>query len=193
MADNPETKKVSSKISIIIPAYNEEQYIGALLKSIYDGKFLYDYEVIVVDNGSTDRTREIIKKTKAKLIAFPEGYSISAVRNKGVKESSSEILVFLDADIIVMDSWHNNISETVQHLYKDPNIITGSRCLAENNIDWLNRYWFTLLNTYSAPYINSGHLITTRQLFNKIGGFTEHLQTAEDYDFCMKAQKKGAQ
>jgi GT2 family glycosyltransferase len=50
-----------------------------------------------------------------------------------------------------------------------------------------------LLNHYEAPYINSGHLITSRELYDLIDGFSEHLETAEDWDFCMKARSLGAQ
>lgn len=186
-------KKEKPKISFIIPAYNEEQNIGALIKSIHNQSHSLAYEVIVVDNGSDDATSEIVRHNGARLISYPEGKSIASVRNCGVNQAIADILVFLDADTIVTDNWHKNILDTIKQLELNPNIITGSRCLAPDNNNWLTRYWFSRLNDYSAQYINSGHLITTRFLFNKINGFSENLKTAEDYDFCMKAISVHAQ
>jgi ribosomal protein L37E len=74
----------------------------------------------------------------------------------------------------------------------NPNTITGSRVLPTDKTTWLNKYWFMKLLDYEAPYINSGHLITTKILFEKIAGFDESLVTAEDYDFCMRGKRAGA-
>jgi glycosyltransferase involved in cell wall biosynthesis len=95
-------------VSIIIPAYNEEDNIAKCLQSINaQMEQGIDYEIIVVDNGSTDRTREIAEKLKAKVFALPE-VNISALRNFGAEASSGDILAFLDADCLVKDGWLKN-------------------------------------------------------------------------------------
>jgi GT2 family glycosyltransferase len=71
-------------------------------------------------------------------------------------------------------------------------VVTGSRYKSPGNQSVLNKYWYTQLTQYEANYINAGHLIVTRELFNKIQGFSENLETAEDYDFCKKAILAGA-
>lgn len=179
-------------ISVVIPALNEEKFIANTLKALRDFVTNINYEVIVVDNGSTDNTREIAKEFEAKVLLAPEA-TISKLRNEGVKNTSGEILVFIDADVCITQKWADNIIATTQLLQKQPDTITGSRCLAPQNNNWLNKYWFNHLNSYESSYINSGHLITTRSLFNSINGFSENLRTAEDYDFCHKAKKQGAE
>ncbi|MBI4681884.1 MAG: hypothetical protein HY757_02140 [Nitrospirae bacterium] len=77
-------------------------------------------------------------------------------------------------------------------LLTDPLIITGSRCAVPNEDNWLLRYWFARMQHEMPNYINSGHLITTRELFDRINGFNPMFNTAEDYDFCIRAKDIGA-
>ncbi len=178
-------------VSIVIPAYNEQDYLGTTLTAIRKYGLGVPYEVIVVDNGSLDDTAEIVKQYDCRLVDCPKG-TIAAVRNKGVSESSGEILIFLDADVLVTREWQQGMTQIIAQLKKDTMIVTGSRCEAPNSNSWLNNYWFKLLGSYNAKYINSGHMITTRTLFDKVAGFSEKLQTAEDVDFCLKATVLGA-
>ncbi len=179
-------KKIAS---VIIPAFNEEQHIANTLQALMlNGNEL---EVIVVDNGSTDQTAAIANRSGAEVIDFPEG-TIAAVRNRGVKAASGDVLVFIDADIRVAHDWHEKLRAVIKKLRAAPMMVTGSRVQSTEKDNWLHRYWFSELTSYSAPYINSGHLITTRQLFDQVQGFSEALETAEDYDFCQKAADAGA-
>lgn len=182
----------NTKISFIIPAFNESNYIATTLGAIEQFAPPYDYEVIVVDNGSEDDTADIVVSNKGKLVSLPEG-TIAAVRNEGVKHASGNVFVFIDADVLLTEQWQSNISSVVESLLKSPDTITGSRCETPDQSNWLNRYWFSQLAGTNAAYINSGHLITTASLFKKVGGFTESLSTAEDHDFCMKAKAIGAE
>ncbi|VAW87011.1 hypothetical protein MNBD_GAMMA16-583 [hydrothermal vent metagenome] len=178
-------------VSVIIPALNEEEYIAEILQAIHRYPPAENYEIIVVDNGSTDRTLTLAKDNGAKFVKHTQG-TIASVRNYGVSVSCGQILIFLDADVLVTEKWATTMPMIIDELIKNPMICTGSRCLPPDNGNWLNRHWFARLVNYDAPYINSGHLITTRTLFDKISGFSEHLKTAEDYDFCMKAKSAGA-
>jgi len=180
-----------TKISIIIPAFNEEEYIDKTLTAIEQLVPSEDCEIIVVDNGSTDNTVQVAEAYNIKLLRHPNK-TISSTRNIGAKTASGEILVFIDSDIIIDDTWYEALLSIIPELEKRPLIVTGSRCHPENNSTWLNHYWFSRLTECKINYINSGHLITTRQLFALINGFTASLKTAEDYDFCMKASAAGA-
>lgn len=179
------------KISIIIPAYNEQSIIGKTLETLTRYHPESSWEVIVVDNGSTDETAAIAKNSGAKVISHPIG-TIASVRNKGVHNAQGQVLIFLDADVLVTSEWQLHLNDAVERLTAQPLTVTGSRCSAPDNGKLINKYWYSRLNNYEAPYINSGHLITTRVLFDKINGFSENLKTAEDYDFCMKAKSVGA-
>lgn len=91
------------KVSIVIPAYNEEKYIGNCLKSIFDQTVKPD-EVIVVDNNCTDKTVKIAEKMGAKVIREKKQGMISA-RNRGFDEARYDIIARCDADVIVPKNW----------------------------------------------------------------------------------------
>jgi len=104
------------KVSIIIPAYNEEETLGKLLDSLmklnYPKKKL---EVIVVDDGSTDRTGEIVKKFKRVKLIKGRHKGVGAARNLGWKKSKNDIILFLDADMKVTT---NYVKEIIKPLDK---------------------------------------------------------------------------
>ena len=91
------------KFSIVIPVYNVEDYIERCLESIKKQTFK-DYEVIVVDDGCTDKSIEIAKQYDVKIIKT-EHVSVSEARNVGVKHTKGEYLIFLDSD----DYWDKEL------------------------------------------------------------------------------------
>lgn len=100
------------KISIIVPVFNEEKYISTTLDSIINQNF-DDYEVIVVDDGSTDDTCKIVeeKLSNSSLphkIIHQENSGVSVARNKGIKESTGDYIVFVDGDDYILS---NHLSE----------------------------------------------------------------------------------
>lgn len=178
-------------ISVIIPAYNEALFIGDTLAALNRELHTFDYEIIVVDNGSSDDTATIARQLGAKVCTKETG-TIASLRNTGVDQSSGKLLVFIDADVNVRPEWGQHLQVQYDKLSHDTRLVTGSRCLPPDEQHWLNKYWFSLLSDENSAYINSGHLICTRSLFDQIGGFSEQLRTAEDHDFCMKAKEAGA-
>jgi len=181
----------STHISFIIPAFNEESVIGKTISAIHQYQPDISYEIIVADNGSTDRTMEIASALGC-LVASHPNQTISSLRNRGRELASGQVLVFIDADILLTKTWQENIGETLAFLQETPLFVTGSRCLPTEDTAWLNRFWLGRLKDYDASYVNSGHMITTLELFDRVGGFDESLRTAEDFDFCTRAMQKGA-
>jgi GT2 family glycosyltransferase len=184
--------KLKSLISIVVPAHNEARFLRGLLQSIR--RFVPgDVETVVVDNGSSDDTSSIARDhgclvTKLDRRAFP-----SVARNAGVRASSGEVLVFLDADVEVTAEWGMTLTAMIDSLRAHPMVVTGDQYHISQRPGWLERVWFDSLRAKTPTYIDGGNLITTRQLFDKIGGFAEHLETSEDVDFCTRAVSHGAQ
>lgn len=104
------------KISIVVPAFNEEKYIGKCLKSIINQKVPAD-EIIVIDNNSTDKTKLIAEKLRIKVIGEEKQGMIHA-RNKGFESAKYEIIARCDADCIVPEDWVKKILEN----FKNKNI-----------------------------------------------------------------------
>src|SRR5215475_9251882 len=96
-------------ISIIIPALNEEKMIGRCLESLTKLAFARDrFEVLVVDNGSRDKTLMIVESFKDRLnlrVLQQAGVRISALRNLGARAAAGDILAFLDADCLAPTDW----------------------------------------------------------------------------------------
>ena len=86
-------------LSIIIPAHNEEKFIGKTLKSIFEQPYR-DFEVIVVCNGCKDNTAKVARKFNVRVLEFSFS-NVSKARNIGAKYANGERLVFLDADTMV--------------------------------------------------------------------------------------------
>ena len=179
-------------LSYVIPAYNEAEYIADVLASIArhtpDGM---RYEVIVVDNGSEDETVEIARSAGAITYVIDDA-NVAGLRNAGVMHSKGDILVFLDADVMLTPEWAKAFPDAYKTLTKNPLLLTGSRCGLAKSPAILEKIWFEPLLDRQGKYINTGHLIITRHLFDLVGGFDELLVTGEDYAFCASAVKKGA-
>lgn len=100
----------NKKISVIIPAYNEEEYIAAALDALFAQSFpREDFEIIVVDNVSTDETSQIAKNKGADKVLFESTKGTNAARQRGLQEATGEIVAFLDADCTPPKDWLEKI------------------------------------------------------------------------------------
>jgi glycosyltransferase involved in cell wall biosynthesis len=185
----------SMTFSIVIPALNEENVIGRCLDSIARLEFPHQrFEVIVVDNGSSDCTYEIAESYREAMnitVLLRPKINISALRNAGAAASSGEHLIFLDADMIVREDWLRRAEKLF--ISSEAEIIGGSYGVPEHS-SWVARVWFRRKAkevNLSPSYIPSGNLMIRRSQFNAIGGFDESLETSEDCDFCCRARALG--
>jgi len=177
------------KISFIIPALNESGNLPQTINSIKSEITNTPYEIIVVDNGSTDNTIDIAKNLGALTLENPEK-TIGGLRNLGIKFSSGSLICFIDSDVSIAKGWENELHVFLHNLDGVSRFITGSRCEIElENQSFIEKNWFNLLKQGKSEYINSGHMITSRETFDIINGFDETLKTGEDYDFCQRGKK----
>tara|TARA_R110001583_G_scaffold191778_3_gene357528 strand:+ start:3830 stop:4801 length:972 start_codon:yes stop_codon:yes gene_type:complete len=176
------TENALPYFSIVIPVYNEEEHIGSCLQSIFNSD--YDntqYEVIVVDNGSEDRSHQIaVSSGRARVFQLPEG-NVGAVRNYGADQAHGEILIFIDADCLLDNEWLNRAEKLIE---EHPNCAHGGGAKLPNNATWIETSW--LLVNKGRPILPK-HLIGAstmipKDLFLHIGGFNERVSSGEDTD-----------
>jgi glycosyltransferase involved in cell wall biosynthesis len=179
-------------VSIIIPALNEEDYIGKCLTSINaldapDGIF----EVIVINNGSTDRTAKIAQDFGVQVYSIKTG-PISRLRNYGVSKAKGKIFAFVDADCIVSKDWLKN---ALIELEDESVGATGSNYKISGRSTWVSKAWEfnmrELKNKCETDWIQSGNLIIKKDVFNLVGGFDEDLSVCEDSDICYRIKDNG--
>lgn len=176
-------------ISIIIPAYNASSTIEKCLTSLFKQTFSGEYEILVVDNGSTDDTISRVKNLGCKFISVPDA-SVYGARNQAANKTSGEILAFIDSDCIADPSW---LEEGVA-LLNEYDIVAG-KILPQQS----KRYVLYNYDMYVSRVgmkgvkisIAAGNALMHRSVFNAVGGFDGHLQTAGDSIFSIKARHMG--
>jgi len=189
-------------VSVIIPAYNAESTLKRALDSVLSQTYK-NIEIIVVDDGSTDNTHEIIDAYDRLINSFTQLNSgASSARNQGVRLAKGEIIAFLDAD----DKWHPNKLETqVDVLNKFPEIglcSTKLKCVSESEAIKYSESDITDPSTirieldfnkiFSNPYFGTPSVVMTKKHFLGCGGFDESFKTGEDVDLWLRASyKKG--
>ncbi len=155
-------KKAQGLISIVIPVFNEEEAIGDdldLILSTMD-KSGYDYEVIVVDDGSTDRTAEIVRQREGvKLIHHPYNRGTGAARTTGIKGAQGPIIVMTDGD----GSYPNQEIPKLLSFLGEHDMVIGARRQERGSLRWLRapaKLFIRLLASYLTgiriPDLNSG-------------------------------------
>jgi glycosyltransferase involved in cell wall biosynthesis len=192
-------------ISIIIPAYNEEKYISHCLESITAQKYRRElFEVILVDNASTDRTAEVAARAfpGVKLIHEPRK-GLTIAYNRGAKEAKGDILAFVDADMILPRNHLMKIAQAFDantelvalsgpYIYRDAGKMTCFLIsLAYLLIAIPAELLFNRLLNLGAS-IASGNSAVKREAFLKIGGFNEEVFFELESDFTKRIIKLGS-
>ncbi len=180
------------KVSIIVTAHNYGKYLPQCLDSILKQTYT-DYEVIVVDDGSTDNTQEVLKKykqkfgEKMKIITLP-GVGLPKACNAGIRASRGKYIIRLDADdffdenILLVEATYLDKHPEVDLVYPDyytvkenGEIIEHVRLLKINDeIKLLHR----------SPL--AGGSMFKRECFEKLGGYNENIKCQEDFDFWIR-------
>jgi len=173
------------KFSVVIPTLNEEILLPGLLKDL-QGQTLRDFEVIVADAGSQDRTREIARQHGARVI---EGGLPAVGRNRGARASSGDFLVFLDADTRVAKDFLEKAYAEIEERFLD--LATCEFVpITQNALDRLLHDFSNLavkLSQIADPHAPGFCIIISRRLFNRVGGFNENLKMAEDHELVRRA------
>lgn len=176
------------KLSIIIPAYNEEEYLPGLLESIKKQDFK-DYEVIVADANSDDNTRKIAEEYGCRVV---DGGMPAVGRNRGAAAARGELLLFLDADLVLTDGYLRDAVEEFES--EDLGIaITQMIPISTRRRDkilheFANRFMI-LVESIKPHGAGCYGILTRRELHEKVGGFDESLDFGEDTDYIERIGK----
>jgi len=179
------------QVSVVVPVLDGEATIGEMLAALQAQSLpRAAFEVIVVDNGSRDGTREIVSRFGVRLLEEAR-QGPSAARNRGLGAAAAEIVAHLDADTLPSRTW---LAELVAP-FADPGVVlVGGRTLsfrpetsAERYIEACGHYapGSNVLRT-EFPFVPSLNMAVRRALALEIGGFAESLRTAEDVDFSYR-------
>jgi len=183
-------RKRSPELSIVIITLNEEKNLDELLKSIRRQNYK-DYEVIISDAGSKDRTREIARKAGCQVV---NGGLPARGRNLGARNARGEFIIFIDADVILPEKFLDNVIEQIKR--EDADIASVSlKPLTKSKLEKFLHKGYNLwqkITTRIDPHAAGCCIVVKRKIFKKIGGFEEDIKFAEDHAFARKAFRRGA-
>jgi len=179
------------RVSIIVPTFNLARYIGRALESVF-GQTYTDYEVIVVDDGSTDNTRDVLALYAGKLRYYHQvNKGVAAARNRGLTQATGELIAYLDAD----DMWYpGKLERQVAFLdtYKQCRIVHSDTAV----IDEKDRVIYSRFNQQTKRAVPQGQCLMTllrhghiehltvverRECVERTDGFDERLRGVDDY------------
>jgi len=184
-------------ISVIIPTFNRADYVEQAVQSVFAQTFA-DYEVIVVDDGSTDNTKEVLAGF-SDFSTFTYHYQTnsgrSEARNQGLKIAQGDFLLFLDSDDLLFPDALRLLHAAAQ---------TSTAGMVAGQIEFVNEHlkklWVLETNTESFPagemnypalitgryFLLPGAVLLRRTFLNGVGGFDRTLEPCEDYDFYLR-------
>jgi glycosyltransferase involved in cell wall biosynthesis len=182
--------------SIIIPAYNRKRFLEKAIDSVLS-QTIPAFELIIVDDGSTDGTKDIVLSRQDHRIKYlyQNNRGVSSARNKGLREATGNFIAFLDSD----DWWaREKLKKAVTYIHKYP----GIKIFHTEETWFKNGQFLKQMAKHRKPTgwvytdalplccISISTAVINRSVFNDIGYFDESLEACEDYDFWLRATNK---
>lgn len=193
------------KISFVIPAYNEEDYIGDCLKSVKQELInkQIESEIIVVNNASSDKTEEIAKSFEGVKVVYEAQKGLVPARNAGYKASSGDIIANIDADTKLTKGW---VDTVIKEFGKDPKLAALSGPFIYHDVSKKMRrivrvfyyyvYYLYFVNRFIlrvGSVLQGGNFVFRKSYFEKINGYNlkEFTFYGEDADIAIRLNKVG--
>ena len=184
------------KISVIIPTYNREKLLSKTINSVLNQSRSVD-EIIVVDDGSTDNTQEVVNNYNNDTIKYiyQDNNGVSSARNHGIQLSSNDWLCFLDSD----DIWdENKIEKQINFHTQNPHILfshTDELWMFNNKIikqkkHQLKPSGFCFEQNIPNTLIGASTMMIHKKVLKDVGYFDESLLACEDYDLWLRILTK---
>jgi glycosyltransferase involved in cell wall biosynthesis len=181
------------EISVVVPALNEEKYI----KYLFDGlsrQIFKNFEVIVVDGNSSDRTRDIAKKNHAKVI-IEKKRGIGLARNAGARIARGRIIVFIDADTkpspMLLDSYHTGMEHDVVAATGPILPLEDAKKTISLGYRFVSTLFVRLTINIGRPALVGSNFAVQKKAFNRVHGFDKRFMTYEDWDLSARMKKLG--
>lgn len=183
------------KISIVIPTYNDECNLNECLSAISKSSYK-PYEVIVVDDASTDRTKEVVNRFGHQYIRLKNNSGQAVARNTGAKTATGDMLFFIDSDIKIRD---NTIEKIVQ-AYKNPEIVFYQGIPSKTPLNKgfgpelaALKCYYAIYKIRNASFVYSLVFSIRKAAFDEIGGFDERFKPpgcGEEFELGHRLRKK---
>jgi GT2 family glycosyltransferase len=180
-------------VSVVIPVRDGASSLPALLKSLASQDLDAErYEVIVVDNGSRDQSREVAAAHGARVVDEPRP-NRSRARNAGVAAARTDLLAFIDADCIASPRWLSTLLACRGHAPLIAGPVEIETHKPPNAIERFELLWrFDQRMTVAQGWAATANLLVERSAFEAVGGFdTGYRHIGEDADFCLRARRSG--
>ncbi|MFC1782231.1 glycosyltransferase [Planctomycetota bacterium] len=183
-------------VSVICPIYNGQHYVRILIESLLGQDYPQDlYEIIIVDNNSQDRTRQIVSEYPVTLLEERQSQSSYAARNKGIAQARGEILAFIDADCEAVAAW---LKEGVKALLSSSAYLLGGKMefvysaqpTAAEMFDSIAHMDFETTIREDGT-MATANLFVRAELFEKLGLFPQAVQSGGDIQWTGLASRKG--
>jgi glycosyltransferase involved in cell wall biosynthesis len=183
-------------VTAVLPAYNLERQLDSTLKALYACGYP-TLEVIVVDDGSKDRTVEIAERYPVRLIRHSTNMGAAVARNTGVHAASHDIIYLLDADCIVQPG---TLEKLVQRLLSDPKlgVVSGSyladkseKNLANQVYDIAERFRDYKIKPKTYAYTTISNAVIRKSVFESVGGFKAEWRRIQDYELTFRIHQAG--
>ena len=183
-------------VSFVIPVLNGEHDIARCLNAIRSQNFKSNqYEVLIVDNGSTDRTQQIVRDLGFHVDVI-SGVTVAALRNQAAKSARGDYLAFVDADVEIKPHW---LRHGLSIFENSSTVAAGCFPRAPSPPTWVQKAWEAHQcgrqdrnSQRPVSWLPSMNLLVRRDTFVKVGGFNERLDTAEDVDLCYRLGQLGS-
>lgn len=185
------------ELSVVMPMRNEAEHVGEQLAALAAQTWDRPWELVVVDNGSTDGSAELVEAWCDRfpgltVLRAPEARSISAVRNVGAAAAAGDKLAFVDADDVVDPGWLGAMADALDHCDVAGGLVDLSRLNDAAALTWTIDGRDGLPVAYGfLPFASGSNVGARRRAFDALGGFAAEIAHAEDVDLSWRAQEAG--
>lgn len=180
--------QVLQPVSIVVPIKNRGNFLPSLIKNLQDLNYP-KYEIIIVDDGSTDNTKDLLKKSQIKSILLTKSVGSAKARNLGIKQAKYEIIALTDSDCFVSKNWLKNLVP-----FLDKFDIVGGKVLfcdkSERKLNPFSQNEEVIIGRDSnINFLNTCNMLFKKDVWNLMGGFLSY--RIEDLEFSWRSIKKG--